>query len=127
MFNDLEAGASNTATVWSHNFLGNRPTNVVEKGWRSWDNVLSDYFVQNASFLKCENITLGYSFENLFKDNKYEGVNGRVYVTASNVFTLTKYKGIDPEVYNADKKAYGIDNNIYPRPFSIVAGVTLNF
>lgn len=127
VFNDLEAGASNTATVWSHNFLGNRPTNVVEKGWRSWDNVLSDYFVQNASFLKCENITLGYSFENLFKDSKYEGVNGRVYVTASNVFTLTKYKGIDPEVYNADKKAYGIDNNIYPRPFSIVAGVTLNF
>jgi susC, outer membrane protein involved in starch binding len=42
-------------------------------------------------------------------------------VSASNVFTLTKYKGIDPDVFG------GIDKNVYPRPFTILAGVSLNF
>ena len=121
VFNDLEAGASNMATVWSYNFLANRPVNVMPKNWQTWDNVLSDYFVQNGSFLKCDNITLGYSFENLFQGNRYPGVSGRVYATATNVFTITKYKGIDPEVSG------GIDNNMYPRPFSVLVGVNLNF
>ncbi len=121
VYNDLEAGASNLATVWTSGYLSNRPIDVLTKSWRTGDAVLSDYFVQNASFLKCENITLGYSFENLFKSANYEGINGRLFVTASNVFTLTKYKGLDPEVFG------GIDNNIYPRPFSLVCGVSLNF
>lgn len=121
VFNDLEAGASNIATIWSYNALANRPLDVMPKGWQTWDNVLSDYFVQNGSFLKCENITLGYSFENLCKGARYDGISGRLFVTASNVFTITKYKGIDPEVFG------GIDNSLYPRPFSIVAGVSLNF
>ena len=121
VFNDLEAGASNMATVWSYNFLANRPVDVMPKNWLTWDNVLSDYFVQNASFLKCDNITLGYSFENLFQGNRYNGITGRVYATATNVFTITKYKGIDPEVSG------GIDNNVYPRPFSVLVGLNLNF
>lgn len=82
---------------------------------------MTDYFVQNASFLKCDNITLGYSFNNLFKSGSWKGIGGRVYATASNVFTITKYDGIDPEVYN------GIDNNLYPRPISFILGVNLNF
>lgn len=82
---------------------------------------LSDYWVQNASFLKCDNITLGYSFANLFKCGNYQGIGGRFYVTASNVFTITKYKGIDPEVDG------GIDNQVYPRPFSLIMGLSLSF
>lgn len=121
VFNDLQAGASNIATIWSYNALANRPVDAMPKAWQTSDNVLSDYFVQNGSFLKCENITLGYSFENLFKGSSYAGLSGRVYATASNVFTITKYKGIDPEVFG------GIDNSIYPRPFSVVVGVSLNF
>ena len=73
--------------------------------------------MQNASFLKCDNITLGYSFDDLFGTK----LSGRVYATASNVFTITDYKGIDPEVDG------GIDNNIYPRPFTGLVGLTLNF
>ena len=121
VFNDLEAGASNMSTVWSYSFLGNRPLRVIEKNWQTWDNVLSDYFVQNASFLKCDNITLGYSFENLFKSGSYKGISGRIYGTVSNVFTITKYSGVDPEVSG------GIDNNVYPRPFTAQLGVSLNF
>lgn len=119
VFNDFEAGASNVskAGVYTNDYLANRPKNVLGKAWQTWDCVLSDYFVQNASFLKCDNITLGYSFADLFGSK----LSGRVYATASNVFTITDYKGIDPEVDG------GIDNNIYPRPFTGLVGLTLNF
>ena len=85
------------------------------------DNYLSDYFVRNASFLKCSNITLGYSFPALFKVGGHETCSGRAFVTAQNPFIISKYKGIDPEVSN------GIDSNPYPRPFSIQIGLSLNF
>ena len=119
VYNDFEAGSSNIskAGVYTNDYLANRPKNVLGKAWTSWDCVLSDYFVQNASFLKCDNITLGYSFDDLFGTK----LSGRVYATASNVFTITDYKGIDPEVDG------GIDNNIYPRPFTGLVGLTLNF
>lgn len=85
----------------------------------------SDLFVQNASFLKCDNITLGYSFANLWGYN----ITGRVYGTVQNVFTITKYKGLDPEVVTTDINGthFGIDNNIYPRPFVAMIGLNLNF
>ena len=81
------------------------------------NDALSDYFIQNASFLKCDNITLGYSFDKLFGAN----INGRAYLTAQNVFTITKYKGIDPEING------GYDGSIYPRPFVGIFGLSLNF
>ena len=68
-----------------------------------------------------DNITLGYSFDSLFKGNNYKGIGGRVYATCSNVFTITKYKGIDPEIGN------GVDQNMYPRPISFIFGVNFNF
>lgn len=77
----------------------------------------SDMFVENASFFKLDNITLGYSFENLFKSR----LGGRIYATAQNICTWTKYSGIDPE------HTGGIDNNIYPRPFTVIVGLNLNF
>ena len=78
---------------------------------------LSDYFVRNASYLKCSNFTLGYSFDNLLKNH----LNGRVYATVQNPFIISKYKGIDPEVSS------GVDRNPYPRPISFQVGVNLNF
>ena len=126
VFNDLMAGASNVSKAAIHqtvngDFMQNRPYNVLEKNWQSWDWVLSDYFVQNGSFLKCDNITLGYSFSDLFKGDCYHGLSGRIYASATNVFTITKYKGIDPEVFG------GIDNNLYPRPITFQLGLNLNF
>ena len=95
---------------------------VLDKNWQyvSTNSALSDYFIQNASFLKCDNITLGYSFQNLFKTGSYKGLAGRVYATASNVFTITNYDGLDPEISN------GYDNELYPRPFSFIVGLNLN-
>ncbi len=120
VFNDLKAGTSNVSKteIWAPSeYLSNRPKNVLGKSWQTNDNVLSDYFVQNASFVKCDNITLGYSF----KSKKTSRVSGRVYATVSNVFTITKYDGIDPEVMG------GIDNGMYPRPITTLLGLSLNF
>lgn len=127
VYNDVIAGRSNVgkASLWNsgNSYLSNRPVAVLARGWQTDDltSKLSDYYVQNASFLKCDNITLGYSFQNLFKQGNWHGLSGRVYATASNVFTITKYDGIDPEINN------GWDNNLYPRPFSFIVGLNLNF
>src|SRR5574344_1267862 len=59
---------------------------------------LSDYFVRNASYLKCTNITLGYTFPALVKTASYTGLSGRLFATVQNPFIITKYDGLDPEV-----------------------------
>ena len=124
-YNAIEAGNSNLGI--SNVFNGNAWHNVLgmalDKNWTASESrdALSDYYIQNASFLKCDNITLGYSFSNLIKTAKYKGINGRIYATAQNVFTITKYKGLDPEISG------GYDGNIYPRPLMFILGVNLNF
>ncbi len=127
VFNNLMSGNVNmsAAEIYSggNNFYGNRPVAALDYNWQTYDleAKLSDHWVQNGSFLKCDNITLGYSFDSLFKCGNYKGIGGRVYATASNVFCITKYDGIDPEVFG------GIDNNLYPRPISFILGLNLNF
>ena len=127
VYNNVEQGMSNMNTgEWFSNSLkcfSNRLKSTVERNWQTYEitSKLSDYYVKNASFLKCDNITLGYSFNNLFKSSGWHGLSGRAYATASNVFTITNYDGLDPEVGD------GNDNNLYPRPFSVVVGLSLNF
>lgn len=78
---------------------------------------LSNYYVQNASFVRMDNITLGYTFNKLFTDQQ----RARVYFTVQNPFVITKYDGLDPEING------GMDNNIYPRPRVFMIGLNLNF
>lgn len=109
-----------TGSIYRNSCLTNRMPDAVRLNYSntaSEETYLSDHFVQNASFLKCDNITLGYSF------NKFFGIyaSGRVYATVQNVFTVTKYKGLDPEVQQ------GIDNNMYPRPLISIVGLNLDF
>lgn len=75
---------------------------------------LSDYYVENASFLKMDNITVGYNVGQIMKN-----VNLNVNAMIQNVFTITKYTGVDPEVPN------GMDNSFYPRPriYSVTLGL----
>ena len=126
VFNNVAEGNSNvsrSAMYSSGGFMTNRLVSSIAEGWQTSTNytMLSDRWVQNGSFLKCDNITLGYSFNNLFRRGSWNGISGRVYAAASNVFTITNYDGIDPEVFG------GIDNNVYPRPFSATLGLSLNF
>lgn len=126
VYNDAFASTSNMSNSEIYvksKFLVNRPTDVVADNWLSTEttSIQTDYWVQNASFLKMDNVTLGYSFANLLKQGSWNGITGRIYGTVNNVFCLTKYKGLDPEVFN------GIDNNLYPRPISFILGLNLNF
>jgi hypothetical protein len=123
VFNSVEAGSANiskASVFYGNQYLANRLVSSTNLGWYNTagdHDAYSDYFVQNASFLKCDNITLGYNFPTIFGDK----ISGRVYATVQNVFTITNYTGLDPEV------ASGIDNNMYPRPFSTIIGLNLNF
>lgn len=77
----------------------------------------SDYWVRNASYLRCDNITLGYTFDELLKNK----LNLRLFAAVQNPFVITKYKGVDPEV------ASGVDGNIYPRSTTWSIGLVASF
>ena len=96
---DFYSGAANPAF---QNVIGNVP--------------FSDYFLEDASFLRCENIVLGCRIENILKDTTL-----RIYGAVNNPFIFTNYNGQDPENFNA------IDNNFYPRPTVYTLGINLDF
>ena len=126
VYNDVEAGFCNVSKTFDSSFAYNGYNKNILKdavalNWVTYDNVTSDYFVQNASFVRLDNITLGYTFENFLAAGKYKGMSGRIYAAATNIATFSKYKGLDPEVSG------GIDNNLYPRPFTIQLGLNVNF
>ena len=80
--------------------------------------LLSDYYIQNASFLRMDNFNLGYNLGRIFRNSK---ANLRLNASVQNAFIITKYNGLDPEVSN------GIDNTLYPRPRIIALGLNLDF
>ncbi|MBO2007746.1 SusC/RagA family TonB-linked outer membrane protein [Hymenobacter negativus] len=84
---------------------------------------ISDYYIENGSFLRMENVTLGYDFGSLLK----EGTTLNLSVAAQNLFLITKYKGLDPEVVDPTNGSLGIDNTIYPRPRTFTVGLNFGF
>ena len=81
------------------------------------DTSLSDYWLRNASYLRCDNITLGYTFDGLLRDQ----LRLRLFAGVQNPFVITKYDGLDPEVFS------GVDGNSYPRATSWTFGLVANF
>ena len=79
---------------------------------------MSDHFVENASFLRIDNITLGYTFNEKVTKGK---CHARIYCTISNPCVISGYSGLDPEIYG------GIDNNIYPRSMTTILGCSVQF
>ena len=122
VYNGIESGKANSSVLYNpKGYYENSTADIVGLGWTSYNYSLSDYFVQNASFLKCDNITLGYNFENLFKTDSYKGISGRIYGSCTNVFTITKYKGLDPEQIS------GKETSVYPRSRTFLLGLSLSF
>ena len=98
--------------------MANLPTAVLDSNFNTTSDVLfSDYYIENASFLKMDNITLGYTFSKIFNDK----ATLRLSTGMQNVFVITEYSGLDPEVFG------GIDNTIYPRPRTILFGANIKF
>jgi TonB-dependent starch-binding outer membrane protein SusC len=108
----MNSGAFGTMSYNSYQ-LNNLNKSYLKTGFQS-RQYLSDYYVENASFLKMDNVTLGYNFGKIAKKCSLN-INAMV----QNVFTITKYSGVDPEVPN------GMDNSFYPRPriFSLSLGL----
>lgn len=101
--------------IFGNNALSNKPKSVLDTNFQQRQR-LSDYYIQNASFLKIDNITVGYNFDNLF------GLaSTRLYATVQNPIIITKYDGLDPEVDG------GNDRDVYPRPITFLLGVNINF
>lgn len=84
----------------------------------------SDYYLENGSYLKLDNLTVGYTFR--FKENKYID-NLRLYLTGQNLFTITSYSGQDPEIDTTSVWSSGIDYpSFYPRVATILLGLNLS-
>lgn len=105
-----EGGYTNVmlAAQEPYKMIENSLTVTTDNAWQ-----LSE-FVENASFLRCDNITLGYTFNE-------PKIKARIFATVSNPFVISGYRGLDPEVFS------GIDNNMYPRSMTTVLGVSLQF
>ncbi|MBP8677290.1 MAG: SusC/RagA family TonB-linked outer membrane protein [Bacteroidales bacterium] len=119
MFNDFAAGNSTTYNFSNQGFLTNMVDVVNRTGFtrsNSPQQIKSDYFIEDASFIKMDNITLGYNFNKIFKSS----IAGRLAFSVQNVFVITNYTGLDPE-------GWGIDNNIWPRPRIYTLGLNLTF
>ena len=114
VYNNVRAGSFYDAST--NNFLVNRNRELLSSGFTS-AQYFSDYFMENASFLRMQNATLGYNFGQLVK----KGTNLGLSFAVQNVFVITNYKGIDPEVIG------GIDQTIYPRPRTFTVGLNLGF
>ena len=112
--NIASANGAYSNMTGSNGFVSNVHSSVLETNFKT-NQYFSDYYVENASFLRMDNITLGYNF------NKVGNFNVRLYTTAQNLFVLTNYSGLDPEVEE------GRDNNPYPRARTFLLGVNLEF
>jgi TonB-linked SusC/RagA family outer membrane protein len=120
VYNNVNSSLAQYDLLKDNAVLGNIPTSVLETNFNSTsDVILSDIYLENASFLRMDNITLGYTFDRPIK--KFASNSIRLWAGMQNVFILSDYTGLDPEVFN------GIDNNIYPRPRTILVGANIKF
>jgi iron complex outermembrane receptor protein len=94
--------------VFANGFVRNASSNLLVTNFEN-AQYWSDYYLQDASYLKMDNLTIGYQVSE----------KTHLYLTAQNMLTITNYKGIDPEVPG------GIDSNVYPRPMNVLVGLNI--
>ncbi|QES89101.1 SusC/RagA family TonB-linked outer membrane protein [Rhizosphaericola mali] len=117
VYNNVKAsGDAYNSISNTQGYIGNANRDYLHTGFTN-SQYFSDYYVENASFVRMDNVNLGYDFGDVFNHKARLSVSG----TVQNVFVITKYTGLDPEVYS------GIDNNAYPRPRTYSLGVNLQF
>jgi TonB-linked SusC/RagA family outer membrane protein len=120
VYNNVASGTGTLRNIFDPlGYIANGSREVLKSGFSGTGDRFynSDYYVQNASFFRLDNINVGYNFGKVFNnkaDLKFNAV-------MQNVFVITKYNGADPESNN------GIDNNFYPRPRTLIMGINLDF
>ena len=117
-YDNVASSSAYLARATDNNILTNLHADYLQTGFTAITdtNLLSDHYIQEASFFKIDNITVGYTWNDAF-----EGTNIRFYSSFQNVATITDYTGLDPEITG------GIDNNFYPRPRTAVFGINVDF
>ncbi|MGB3144695.1 MAG: TonB-dependent receptor [Maribacter sp.] len=105
----------------------NNPSNTVPRAGGAPQNIqLSDRFVEDGSFGRLKNLTIGYTIPaDSFGQNIFSKF--RIYLSGQNLITITDYSGLDPEVGNGDLFEYGIDRGEYPQPKTYLMGLQVTF
>jgi iron complex outermembrane receptor protein len=117
VYNNISSNYGSYSELYkSVGYLGNLNRSILATKFNN-PQYYSDYYVENGSFFRLDNMTAGYNFDNLAKSTG----RFRIYATVQNLFVISKYTGLDPEVDG------GIDNNVYPRPRTYMLGVRLDF
>jgi TonB-linked SusC/RagA family outer membrane protein len=120
IYNNVNSSSAQYNLLLDNAVLGNIPTSVLNTNFNTTADVIaSDIYLENGSFLRMDNITLGYTFDRPIK--KFASNSIRLWAGMQNVFTLTNYSGLDPEVFD------GIDNTTYPRPRTFLLGANIKF
>ena len=117
VYNNALSNASTLSETYRNGLSNLVKSDFYFQGGQTTNTYLSDYWLENAGFVRCDNITLGYTWPGLFDGN----LRLRLFGAVQNPFVITKYKGLDPEVFS------GIDNSVYPRPVSFTLGVVATF
>jgi iron complex outermembrane receptor protein len=123
MYNNVASANGNFRELSAGSSPYNLHSSVLETGFAT-QQLQSDYFVEDASFLRLDNLTLGYTFN-------LRGQDARVFGTVQNLFTITGYSGVDPSGNvtplnpSITSSLNGIDNNIYPRSRTFSGGLSL--
>lgn len=116
VYNAVHTAANYSNFYYTTGYFNNLPRAVNDTKFTTLQ-ALSDYYLENASFFKLDNISLGYNANPMLEGK----LRARVSFTVQNAFFVTKYKGLDPELDG------GIDNNIYPRPRVFMLGLNLTY
>ncbi len=118
IYNNVASGNAQTGNLF-RNVFNNAPTSLLETNFSSTpDVILSDYYVEDASFVRMDNITLGYTIRDIMK-----GVSSlRLWTGVQNAFTITDYSGLDPEIQND-----GRDQSIFPRGRTFLFGINYKY
>ena len=116
VYNNVASNLGNYSVLRGAFAPVNLHASVLDNGF-STPQYFSDVYVEDASFLRMDNLTLGYTFERFANLQ-----NARIFGTIQNVFTTTKYSGVDPTA-----GLNGVDNNLYPRSRTFLGGVSVGF
>ena len=114
VYNNVASGTF-YSNLYNNNYWQNISTYINKSKFNN-AQYLSDFYIENASFFRMDNISIGYNFDKIIS----EKLRGRLSFTVQNAFVVTNYSGLDPEVNN------GIDNNFYPRPRTFLLGINLD-
>ncbi|WP_312419629.1 SusC/RagA family TonB-linked outer membrane protein [Epilithonimonas sp.] len=116
VYNNQASQFGNLLGIKANNYLQNIHTSYLDTQFDT-PQYFSDYYVENGSFLRMDNINIGYNFPSFINENS----KLRVFGSVQNAFLITNYSGLDPEVFN------GIDNNLYQRPRVYSIGLNFQF